>query len=227
VIAAALGAALVLLVGARLRPRPLRCATLAPTRPAPAPVRSRAGRHVELFGRRRRRRLSGPDDLAAWCDRLARAVRGGATLPAAVRRSVPPDDTRVRPVITALEHGLPLRAALAQVDPAADLDVVTTVLDACAASGGSAAEPLDRAAAALRGRAAEAAERRTHSAQARLSALVMTVIPIAMLVVLLVTAASVRDVVRSPLGGLVVTIGGALNLAGWRWMRRQIERAAP
>ena len=45
---------------------------------------------------------------------------------------------------------------------------------------------------ALRGRAADRADRRVQSASARLSALVMTLLPAAMLLVLLLTSRSVR-----------------------------------
>jgi Flp pilus assembly protein TadB len=64
-----------------------------------------------------------------------------------------------------------------------------------------------------------------HSAQARLSARVMTALPLAMLMLLVATSDSVRRVTVSPFGALVVTVGVALNLIGWRWMRATIERA--
>jgi len=126
-------------------------------------------------------------------------------------------------VALALDRGASLTAALdAAAGHDAELDLALTVLRACAAHGGPPGEPLDRAAATLRGRAADRAERRTHSAQARLSAVVMTWLPIAMLLVLLTTSASVRAAVARPTGGAVLVLGGALNLIGWRWMRRII-----
>ena len=67
-----------------------------------------------------------------------------------------------------------------------------------------------------------AAERRTQSAQARLSAVVMTVLPLAMLGLLLVTSSTTRQAATTPLGLLVIATGAVLNLAGWRWMRRII-----
>ena len=97
------------------------------------------------------------------------------------------------------------------------------MLRACAEHGGPPGEPIDRAAATLRGRAADLAERRTHSAQARLSAVVMTWLPIAMLALLLVSSASVRAAVTGPAGLLVVASGAILNFVGWRWMGRIIE----
>jgi tight adherence protein B len=99
------------------------------------------------------------------------------------------------------------------------------VVRACAEHGGSAAEPIDRAAAALRQRAALAGERRTNSAQARMSALVMTGLPAAMLMLLTITSGSVRAAATSPVGSIAIAIGALLNIAGWHWMRQLIGRA--
>jgi tight adherence protein B len=64
------------------------------------------------------------------------------------------------------------------------------------------------------------------SAQARLSATVLTWLPIAVLGVMLATSPAVRRVVVSPLGATIVTVGTTINLLGWWWMRRIVERAA-
>jgi tight adherence protein B len=106
-----------------------------------------------------------------------------------------------------------------------DLDLVLVVVRACAEHGGEGAEPIDRAAAALRQRAALAGERRTNSAQARMSALVMTCLPLAMLALLALTSRSVRAASTSPAGLVAIALGAMLNLAGWAWMRRLIARA--
>ncbi len=99
------------------------------------------------------------------------------------------------------------------------------MLRACAEHGGAAAEPIDRAASALRQRAALAGERRTQSAQARMSAIVMTLLPGAMLAMLLITSGAVRRTALSPVGLAVIACGALLNLAGWSWMRRLIAGA--
>lgn len=165
-----------------------------------------------------------PEHVAVWCDGLARAVRGGSTLSAAIREVDPPPScmATVETIRLALRRGASLRQACA-IDPyPAQLDVALTVIRACAGHGGSAAEPLSRTAATLRGRAADAAERRTQSAQARMSAVVMTIIPVCMLGLLLLTSGSVRLFVGSPAGFGVVAIGTVLNVVGWQWMRRLI-----
>ena len=123
-----------------------------------------------------------------------------------------------------LDRGARLADALDVSSRSPHLNLAITVARACAVNGGPPAEPLDRAASTLRGRAADAAERRTHSAQARLSAIVMTVLPLAMLALLLATSAPTRTAATSGTGVAVIAIGGTLNVAGWRWMRRIVSQ---
>jgi len=193
----------------------------------------RTARRVEQFvGRLARRRTSAriePAVLAAWCDALARAVRGGATLRHALC-SVPPPacvEPQLAPALLALERGASVTVALSNLDTRShDLDLVLVVARACAEHGGAAAEPIDRAATALRQRAALAGERRTNSAQARMSALVMTCLPAAMLALLASTSHSVRSAATAPSGLIAIALGMTLNVLGWTWMRRLIGRAA-
>jgi tight adherence protein B len=98
------------------------------------------------------------------------------------------------------------------------------VLRSCSRFGGPAATPLERAAATLRARAAVAAEQQAQSAQAQLSARVLTFVPIALLTLLAVTDGKVRAAIGTPAGLAVVVLGGLLNLAGALWMRRIIGR---
>jgi tight adherence protein B len=201
----------------------------APTRRVPTST----GVTAEI-SRRRRRHRSGrdrdvdPEVLAAWCESLARAVRGGVTLrQALVDVDVPPTlDRPLGRLRLRLERGATLAQALTETPAAsAHLDVVLVVLRATAEHGGPAAEPLDRAAAVLRSRAATLHERTVQSAQARMSAVVMTVLPGAVLAVLVGTSATVREVVARPTGLAVVSAGACLNAAGWWWMRALIRRA--
>jgi tight adherence protein B len=166
-----------------------------------------------------------PVELAGWCDALARALRGGDTLHRALRDTEPPGciSEALAPAMLSLERGASVGAAIDEVDSdSPHLGLVVVVLRACAGSGGAAAEPIDRAAAALRQRAALDAERATQSAQARLSAIVMTLLPGAMLLVLLATSVAVRTTILSPIGALLLGAGAGLNLCGWTWMRRII-----
>ncbi|MET0662023.1 MAG: type II secretion system F family protein, partial [Ilumatobacteraceae bacterium] len=126
----------------------------------------------------------------------------------------------------AIERGRPVADAVASVDPTCrgnrHLATACSVIAVSATVGGASAAPLDRAAAALRLRAVDDEERRAHSAQARLSAHVLTVIPVGMLVLLVTTDPDVRGVVGEPAGAACVAIGLLLNATGWLWMRHTI-----
>lgn len=227
-IAALLAAVGVLLIGAKVRPLPpARCPDPQP-RPAPVAPSTRRRR----FGSSRRvrpHRPADPAEVAVWCDALSRVVRGGSTLASAICSVEPPAGCRpVSDRITlALDRGRGLGEALAVQSTSPHLTLALSVLRACATNGGPPAEPLDRAAATLRARAIASAERQTQSAQARMSAVVMTVLPVAMLALLLVTSATTRHAAASPVGLIAITSGGCLNTAGWWWMRRIIVGREP
>ncbi len=78
---------------------------------------------------------------------------------------------------------------------------------------------LDRAAATIRARAADADERAVHAAQARMSGQVLTALPLGMLALLVGTDADVRTAVVTPIGATCITIGLLLNAIGWWWIR--------
>lgn len=234
--AAALAALLTVLIAARARPAAPKRLPAAPGAGAGRVTEHHREHHRERHHEHHRQRQRRPRSttgsperdaasVAAWVDQLARAVRSGAALAGAIRDADPPahHTATVDAIVLALERGAPLREAVDVDTGSRDLALALTVLRACATHGGPPAEPLDRAAAALRARAADAAERRTHSAQARLSAVVMTVLPVAMLVLLITASGSVRSAVGTSLGLTTLAVGAALNVAGWRWMRRLID----
>lgn len=218
-IAAACTAIAILAFGAAVRPR------AEVRRPA------RAARRFQWSAPRIRRRPRTQPvtaaEVAAWCESLARVVRSGSSLATAVRSTdVPPGIApTVAEVILALDRGSRLTDSLELATSSAHLDLALTVLRACALNGGPPAEPLDRAATTLRARAAASAERQTQSAQAKLSATVMTILPVAMLVLLLVTSATTRSAAANPAGLTAIVVGGLLNICGWRWMRTIISKA--
>jgi len=166
-----------------------------------------------------------PDAVATWCDAIARRLRSGETLrrvlanerPAHVALSARTDSLRC-----ALDRGASVTDAIATsgaVSGNTSLDLVWSVLAVASDYGGSAAEPIDRAASALRLRSADAHERSAQSAQARLSAHVLTAVPLLVLALLLATDPDVRLIVLRPTGGMLVGAGLLLNLCGWAWMR--------
>jgi hypothetical protein len=140
-------------------------------------------------------------------------------------------DDRLHPLRMRLRRGESLSAALTTwrelLDPDDDaLATAATVLIAANELGGSVAAPLERAAALLRSRAAEADERAAWSAQAQLSARVMAFLPVGVLGVLVAADGDIVGVVTSPVGATLVGVGLLLDLVGFVWMRRIVGRAA-
>jgi tight adherence protein B len=87
---------------------------------------------------------------------------------------------------------------------------------------------LERAAAVLRERRAWRAERVAQSAQARLSARILTILPLAVGLWAVLTSARVRAAyVSSPVPLVAAVAGVALDLCGLWWMRRIVARGVP
>ena len=181
----------------------------------------RVKRYLRRFARRER--LS-DDVVADWCEELARRVRAGASLAGATRSAAaaPALAPILAPITLALERGASLATATRRVNSAdAGIGIALAVVRVCAELGGPAALPLDRAATTLRARATDRADRHVHSAQARLSAIVLTVLPGAALVLLLATNPQCRAAVTTPAGIGCVGAGAVLNAIGW-WLMQQI-----
>ena len=162
-------------------------------------------------------------DYASLLDAVARQVRSGSSLTSAlvdeIDRSGPLGGALVR-----LGEGGSLSTALAQVVPRnADLALTVQALSATAHLGGPIAATLDEAAAVLRERTAARAERRAHGSQARLSARVLTVVPLVFAAWSAIASERTREIYLSSAAGSVCAICGLLlNAAGWQWMKRTI-----
>jgi len=232
-IAVALVVATVLVIGAGARPRPATRIVDPPTAdhlPAIGSTRLVSG----AISRLRSRPVIRPGGVASWCDDVARRVRSGNSLSRALVESVPGDaDVRAATaaIRLAIERGRPVADAVSNIgdsDPTRrgnrHLVTACSVIAVSATLGGASAAPLHRAAAALRLREVDDEERRSHSAQARLSAHVLTVIPIGMLGLLVTSDPDVRAVIVEPIGAFCVATGLLLNATGWLWMRQTIGR---
>ena len=199
--------------------------------PAPAgPMRRRVER--QLRWRRQRPIHIRPAAVADWADHLARSLRHGTTLQAALS-TIHPLDADLEAHCEPLRHWLARGATVVDAcDEWSDqlsrhrtertelLTTTAAVLAAVAVLGGTAAEPLDRLAATMRQHVSDDLERDAHAAQAKMSARVLTIVPLAVLVLLLLTDDDVRSVVTRPTGLAVVVVGLAINGIGAVWMRR-------
>ncbi len=75
----------------------------------------------------------------------------------------------------------------------------------------------------LRKPAAARSERRAHGAQARLSARVLTIVPLLFAAWSAVASRRTRDIyLTSFAGGICAVSGLVLNMLGWQWMKRTI-----
>lgn len=198
-------AALVAMIAARAGGR-LRSSLRSPSTPA-----------------QRRGSRSHAPDYASLLDGISRQVRSGSSLTSAAIDEI----TRSSPlhvVLDRLDAGDALIEALAGVDAHhPDLALTVQALSATAHLGGPIAATLDEAAAVLRERSAARAERRAQGSQARLSARVLTIVPLGFAVWSAAVSQRTRDVYMSTAaGGVCATCGLALNLLGWRWMKRII-----
>lgn len=163
--------------------------------------------------------------LAALLDDIARRCASGESLRNGFVNAL--SRSELQPSFAHATHALHGGATIAEAlasQPAVPPDqaLAVHVLRLCAAQGGNVSVSLDRAAATLRERDTLAHERIAQSAQARLSARVLTLLPVGFSVWTLATTPSVRHFVVTPPGLACVALGLALNLTGWRLMNRVI-----
>lgn len=169
--------------------------------------------------------------MAALLDEIASATRAGTSLTAALREiaSARPSAPELDAVLARVDRGATLAAGLEHWrDTATDAPsrVTATVLTHVAALGGADARPLEAVADSLRERVARRGELRTQAAQARASAIVLSVLPPAFLVVVTAIDPDVAEVlVQTPLGWSCLVVGLLLDLTGALWMERIVRGA--
>jgi len=159
---------------------------------------------------------------------VARSLRGGASVPTAVseagERLSGPLGGDLRAVAAAVAAGGRLEAALdgwAAARPLAGVRLAVAALAVGAGTGGAPARAVDGVAATLRARLAVAGEVRALSSQARASAAVIALAPVAFMV--LAAASDTRTALflfRSPAGLACLAAGVLLDGAGALWMHR-------
>lgn len=170
--------------------------------------------------------------VAPLLERVAAGLRSGAGLAAAVREAAvhapPALAADLAPVATALAAHQPLAPTLdgwTQRRPLPEVRLAVTALQLAAAAGGSSARAVDGVAATIRARRAAADEARALGTQARLSAGIIGVAPVAFAV--LASAAdprTARFLLGSPLGLVLLTTGLLLDGVGCWWMARITAR---
>jgi tight adherence protein B len=161
-------------------------------------------------------------------ERLATALRSGASLPQALREVGealdPPLGSEMATLARAAERGRPLRDVLDEWsathdDPGTRLAATALVL--ATVVGSTPARAIDGVAATVRERLDLAAERRALAVQARTSALVLSVAPVGFAALLVVgDTAAAGFLLGTPAGWACLALGLALDVAGAWWMTR-------
>ncbi|MEZ5168109.1 MAG: type II secretion system F family protein [Acidimicrobiales bacterium] len=164
---------------------------------------------------------------------VARELRAGRSLAQAIRTVAGEDRTAgpgLRRAVDRIDGGLLVVDALdrwAVELGHEDADLVRAVINAGASTGGAMAAALDRAAGSLHERAELRREIRALSAQARTSALVLTIAPVAFLAVVILSDRSVLVVLATTWAGRACLGAGlVLDAVGWWWMARLAARVA-
>jgi tight adherence protein B len=164
--------------------------------------------------------------LPAFVTGIAAAIRAGSSLSLAVMEADVdvPLDSAVLEATSRLRVGAPLEEALAAfADRAgtAQARIVTTALAIGHHSGGDLPRVLDALAEIARSRVRLAREIRASTAQARMSAWVVALLPVAFL---FLTGAASREQARlllgTPTGWALLGAGLTLEGLGILWMRR-------
>jgi tight adherence protein B len=162
---------------------------------------------------------------------LAAAVRSGASLPQAIGYAATEADTPVREslerLVSDLDIGVPIEQALEtwrRAAPGPDIDLVVGALELHRRSGGDLPAVLDQVTTSIRERVSIAREVRSLTAQARLSAWILGVLPVGFFAFLWVTArGDIQGALGTSIGIVCVVLGLILEGGAILWIRSLIR----
>jgi tight adherence protein B len=182
-----------------------------------------------FLARRRDDRLRlAEEQLPAALDLLASALRAGlgvqAALEAAARETPPPLGDELRRLLGEIRLGTPFAQAadaLTERLPGREVRALVVALEVQRETGGPLAGVLETVAETLRARARLRGQVQALTAEVRLSALVLGLLPAALLVVLwLLSPGYIRPFVEAPAGQLLLLGAAGLQGLGFLLMRR-------
>jgi tight adherence protein B len=173
-----------------------------------------------IFWRRSRRIAVFSSALPEAIDMMARALRAGHSMAAAIEMvsldAPEPVASEFGEAFKQQNFGLPLREALMQMldkVPSQDLRVLVTAIIVQRDTGGNLIELLDRAAFLIRDRIRLRGEIRTHTAQGRMTGWVLCALPIAMLILINIVNPGYSKILFSDPFGRKLVYGGLVSLA--------------
>ena len=173
--------------------------------------------------------------LPVVLDSVARQLRAGGSLAQAIAATEPPGSAPdLRRAWARLTDLIPLVGVTAALDewasppastaagpaPSGSVRLTAASLSLAASTGGSPARAIDGVAATLRSRLVVADEVRALSSQARASAAVIGLAPLAFGSLAAASDDRTRDFLASPSGLVLLAVGLALDALGAWWMSR-------
>jgi len=186
-----------------------------------------------LLRRRRRSQLQhrAAEQITDAVSALSAGLRAGLSLPQAFAYARDEAEEPLRGELTGLVDGIdtgtPISEALAEWADAHDSEdarLIAGVLDLHRRSGGDLPIVLDGLAGTLRERRAAHREVRALTAQARLSGVILGMLPIGFFAFLLLTSRrEMVDAIATPLGGTALGIGLGLEVLAFLWIRHLLE----
>jgi tight adherence protein B len=184
----------------------------------------------KLFIRRRQQqRLQRiGDQLVDALSMMANSLKSGASALQAIdlvaHELPPPISEEFAQVVAEVSVGATLDDALANLArrvPSYDLYMVVTAMQIQRQTGGNLAEVLERVAHTLRERARLLREVQVRTAQQRFSALIVGLLPLAMLLILSVMSPGYhRPFIEHPIGRIILGVGFVFQVTGFLVMRR-------
>jgi tight adherence protein B len=188
---------------------------------------------LQLVRRRRRtsQRHRAAEQIADAVGAMSAGLRAGLSLPQSFAYARDEADEPLRgdlaSLVDKIEVGTPVGEALsewAEAQGSEDALLIVGVLDVHRRSGGDLPTVLDGLAGTLRERRAAFRDVRALTAQARLSGVILGMLPIGFFGFLLLTSRrEMLHAIATPLGGTALGIGLALELLAFLWIRHLLE----
>ena len=184
--------------------------------------------HFYVSRRIKNRLAAFEEHLPDSIDLMGRAIRAGHPLSSGFKmvadEAPEPVSGEIRQVFEEQRFGMAFDdSLLAMADrvPIVDTRILVTAILIQREVGGNLAEVLDKIAYVVRERFQIRRQLRTYTAQARISGIVLGLLPIAMgAVFLLINPEYTLTLVREPLGNLMLGAAAVLQVLGFLWMRK-------
>lgn len=159
---------------------------------------------------------------------LAAAVRSGASLTQAIRyaatEAMPPVRDDLAGIVEQLDTGIALDRAMrswSATRPNANVELVVGALELHRRSGGDLPAVLDQVVGAIRDRVSISREVRSLTAQARMSAWILGLLPVGFFAFLWLTSRrDIEGAMSTPVGIACVIGGLILELGAFAWIRK-------